>query len=209
MKIKSVLEGTKVSKDYKKQFYNSKNPRIVNCDKITNLIETAENVYVCTDWHLWKANKEGVFVKAKHFDQVMENIEKLKENDLLIFLGDLVDDEFPDKKAVKKVLKQIKCRKIITMGNNDVYKEKFYRKHFDIVVDAFRYQDLVFSHYPLANFEKEFNIHGHIHGSEHYFDFCPRNIDVYRKTGDFVNLNEILKAVEEGFVNNYGDVIKR
>jgi len=126
------------------------------------------NVYLATDWHLWKriAKNQPACKKRADFHTVINAIEStLKMGDLLIYLGDLVDGEFQDKASLKNQLQEIVCKKVLVRGNNDLFDDAFYHScGFSHVVDAFKWHGILFSHMPQRH-DCELNIHGHIHTS--------------------------------------------
>ena len=189
--INSKLEGTVVTSNKRSNKALAK-PEITKSEEINKMIKETKNVYVATDWHLWKMNKTTRKIeKGKRFKLVLKQIQMLKEDDLLLFLGDLVDDEFEDKEALAEVLKMIKCKKIMVMGNNDLFDKEYYEEYFDKTVEAFQYEEILFTHFPIANLTEGINIHGHLHGGGTYFEYCPRSIDCFT-SGKFRKLEDIV-----------------
>ena len=95
------------------------------------------------------------------------------------------------------------------LGNKDIMDREFYEEYFDFVVETFQWKDITFSHFPLPDFTQGFNIHGHIHESNTYWDHCPRNYNVFDIDGRFFKLDDILNFFNKGYVNHYGEFIKR
>ena len=208
--INSELEGTTLSRYYVPRSNKAlKRPKISKINKLNRLIENADKVYVTGDWHLWGADKEGIFRKGKRYEKTIEEIKKLQPNDFLIFMGDLVDDEFEDKVALEKVLKLIKCKSVMILGNNDLFDMEYYNKNFDFVVEGFQYKDLIFTHFPFPGLINDFNIHGHIHDSNTYWEHCPRNFNAFDMEGKFFELDSILDYLHRGFTNPYGKFVSR
>ena len=148
---------------------------------IDNTIRSRHKVYLMTDWHLWKRVEKG---KPKcnprpGSDKILKTVNgTLRKDDLLIYLGDLVDGEFVDKASLKLLLKTIPGRKILVRGNNDLFDAAFYKScGFDYVVDSFVWHDIIFSHVPLKHKHK-MNIHGHLHGYRTYWVPYNNHIDV-------------------------------
>lgn len=141
--------------------YSTEISRIIN-----DTIASGNKIYVSTDWHLWKRDPDTHTKthKASHFNNTIKIYEALNNNDLLIYLGDLVDGEFRDSKEdLKETLNRIKCKKIMVRGNNDLFDYSFYKScGFEYVVNSFVWNDIIFSHYPIEN-NNEYNICGHIH----------------------------------------------
>jgi calcineurin-like phosphoesterase family protein len=135
---------------------------------INNFEKNGHDIWVMTDWHLYKRDKKGGLTchKRSDYDRIKSAVEKIPEDDLLIFLGDIVDGECTNSNEVKKFFKDVKCNRIICLGNNDLYHYNTYREMgFRYVLHAFEYKRIVFSHYPIKN-TGLYNIHGHLHSTE-------------------------------------------
>ena len=135
---------------------------------INNTLKSKHKVYLATDWHLWKRKEKGKSEcnRCKNFEEIFKNVNgTVKENDLLIYMGDLVDGEFKDKEALKDVLLTIPCKKVLVRGNNDLFDPAFYKScGFEYVVQSFVWSNILFCHVPSKN-DNQLNIHGHIHSS--------------------------------------------
>lgn len=177
------------------------------CDLIDSTIKSHHNVWLMTDWHLWRREKKGVnrCHKRSDFNSIIKTVNEIPEEDLLINLGDLVDGEFKDSDDLKDVIKNIKCKKILVRGNNDLFDKKFYKScGFLYVVDSFIWKNILFTHMPVKN-DNELNIHGHIHGYRTYWIPYTNQIDVAAFNGrvEPVKLNSIL-----GKQKSYAKTIK-
>lgn len=197
----SDLEGAVINENFTKGENNAaRQPRIMNNPSINKMLDESGKIYMATDWHLWK-NEDGVIEKNPNFNVIIESCRRtLKPNDTLVYLGDLVDDEFSDKGTLKRVLESINCHKIITMGNNDLFDASFYQEcGFDYAVPAFKYKNFVFSHYPIVNENSDvINFHGHLHGSGYYQTPYNNHADVYNRFGKCTSLNEALIKFNRG-----------
>lgn len=173
-------------------------PKIENNPEIVKMIESANNIKLSADWHLWKVNRQTrTYERGDRLERTIEECKDLKENDLLIFMGDLVDDEFDDYQSVEKVLNTIKSNKIMILGNNDLFENDFYERNFDIVVEGFEYEDLIFTHFPILDLTEKVNLHGHIHNSAYYFpERAQRNINIFTESGDFMLLDDLQGEIE-------------
>ena len=196
--IYSELEG----KNYDIETRNNKYlefPKIERNEEINKMIENADTIKLSGDWHLWEANRKEKLIRRGHrLDKTIEECKKIKENDLLIFLGDLVDDEFEDEESVERVLNLIKGKKIMILGNNDLFNREFYERNFDVVVEGFQYKDLIFTHFPLLDLTEEVNLHGHIHTSSYYHpERCTKNINVFTESGEFISFEDLEKEINE------------
>ena len=135
---------------------------------INNFEKNGHDIWVMTDFHLFKREKKGSMKchKRSDYDRIKSAVEKIPQDDLLIYLGDLVDGEYTDVNEVKKFFKDVKCNRIICLGNNDLFDYNKYREMgFRYVLYAFEYKHIVFSHYPIKN-DGLYNIHGHLHSTE-------------------------------------------
>lgn len=165
---------------------------------INKTIKDGHNVYCATDWHLWvRLHKNKPACKQRReFNHIIKNVtETMKDDDLLIYLGDLVDGEFQDKDALKEVLKQIPGKKVLVLGNNDIFGKPFYKScGFDYVVESFVWNNIIFTHIPIKN-SKDYNVHGHLHGYRIYWLPYRNHIDVAACGGrkDLVKLQDVLK----------------
>lgn len=150
------------------------NPRENHSEAISNLInktlKSKHKVYLCTDWHLWRRKEKGKpeCNRCKNFEQIFKDVNGIVDkDDLLIYMGDLVDGEFKDKEALKSVLLTIPCKKVLVRGNNDLFDPAFYKGcGFEYVVQSFVWSDILFCHVPSKN-DNQLNIHGHIHSNQY------------------------------------------
>lgn len=107
---------------------------------------------------------------------------KIRDNDIVIHLGDF---GFGNKEKIKEIVKQLKGKKILILGNHDKHSKSFYRSIFDEVYNG--YYRLVYNgkvihfiHNPADiikhHLQKEENyiIYGHIHKAILY-DFPIQN----------------------------------
>lgn len=161
-----------------------KDPTENHSTEITRLIDNAiknkHNVYCMTDWHLWLRNEKNKpdCHKRNNFDEIIKNIKKIQPDDVLIFLGDLVDGEFEDKDSLKNILLPMNFKKILVVGNNDLFSPAFYKScGFDYVVRSFTWHYVLFTHMPVKN-DNDINVHGHIHGYKTYWVPYTNQIDV-------------------------------
>lgn len=183
-----------------------KDPNEEDSKKIAKMIDTClkrwHKVYCATDWHLWirKEKNKPECHKRKEFDKIIDNVrETLTDDDLLIYLGDLVDGEFQDKEALKEVLKTIPGKKILVRGNNDLFEDAFYKScGFSDVVQSFVWHNVIFSHMPIKN-DNDINVHGHIHGYRTYWVPYTNQIDIAALGGREkpVELEKVISSQKE------------
>ena len=174
---------------------------------IDKTIKNRHNVYCMTDWHLWLRNEKNkpACHKRNNFDEIIKNIKKIQPDDVFIFLGDLVDGEFEDKDSLKNILLPMNFKKILVIGNNDLFSPAFYKScGFDYVVRSFTWHDVLFTHMPVKN-DNDINVHGHIHGYKTYWIPYTNQIDVAYLDGrtEPVELQRVLKSQK-----SYSKVIK-
>lgn len=174
------------------------NPTVVSLFSIDRILDNANRIYLSSDWHLWK-EKDGQIVKNDKFNQIIRNCNiKLGANDVLIFLGDLVDDEFNEKEELRRLLLQIPGTRILVKGNNDIFPNEFYYQcGFKIVTDGFTWKEYTFTHYPVNNTTK-INFHGHLHGQEYYKNNYRNHVDVYSKDFKLLELQDAVKRYNNG-----------
>lgn len=111
--------------------------------------------------------------------QILKGLVALPAEDVLIHLGDICIGN--DAEIHKNVFADLKCKKILVLGNHDKKSKQWYTEHgWDFVCDGL---EMIYNgHYlhlthrparPQGN--NTWNIHGHTHGnlhrSEEYTDF--------------------------------------
>jgi calcineurin-like phosphoesterase family protein len=111
--------------------------------------------------------------RPDNYEKLLEkSLNRLTENDILIFLGDFCIGR--DELMHNKYLVPLKCKKILVLGNHDHKSDSWYYNHgWDFVCRSFsgKYfgKKILFSHIPkLYNLEEyDMNIHGHLHDNRH------------------------------------------
>lgn len=184
---------------------------------LSDLENKYTNVWLTTDWHLFikdrDADVEPAPVKLRdNAADILHWYESLNENDLLIHLGDLNDDEFysiydNDKcyEIMNTLFKNIKCKKILLLGNNDPVEQipLFERLGFD-VYDGMVIEDLVLTHQPtdISWSSGLFNIHGHSHGHLYYWRVpFTHHLDIWRNDRKPIPLDRrVLNNLEMDYV---------
>ena len=137
---------------------------------INDTIKKKHKVYLCTDFHLWKRKKKNKpeCDRNKNYEEILKNVNStMTDDDLLIYLGDFVDGEYQDKESLKDILLSIPGKKVMCLGNNDLFGPAFYKScGIDHCVQSFVWNDILFCHIPAKN-DNQMNIHGHIHSNEY------------------------------------------
>lgn len=181
-----------------------------------------DNVYLVSDIHLNHKNlcsatsEWGDKSKCRQFSSIEEMNKtildginnKVKENDCLILLGDVL---FGEKDYINLLL-QIKCNNIIFCFGNHDHINKFYNHVYNsfqigkkiksassltkILIDK---EEVVLCHYPIIHWENQdrgsMMLHGHLHGYEskwvkefhQEFKTMDVGIDVaYKELGEYI-----------------------
>lgn len=165
-----------------------KHPHTLHSKEIAKLINDTlrrkNNIWVCSDWHLWLRDEKGKpkCHKASYFNTIFSNYkDTVKDGDLVIYLGDLVDGELADEKSfdeLRDIIKTLPGTKVMVRGNNDLKDANYYKScGFKYVVQAFVWSNVLFTHIPIEN-AFDLNIHGHLHGYKTYWVPYTNQIDV-------------------------------
>ena len=165
-----------------------KHPHTLHSKEIAKLINDTlrrkNNIWVCSDWHLWLRDEKGKpkCHKSSYFNKIFSNYkDTVKDGDLVIYLGDLVDGELADEKAfdeLRDTIKALPGTKVMVRGNNDLKDANYYKScGFKYVVQAFVWSNVLFTHIPIEN-AFDLNIHGHLHGYKTYWVPYTNQIDV-------------------------------
>jgi calcineurin-like phosphoesterase family protein len=139
-------------------------------------IANGGTVWLMTDWHLIRYNKKtGEFYERDNAATILRAaVNAIKENDIVIFMGDLVDSEcytdYPVVALYRKlanicsVFEKAK-KKYFLIGNNDTEITKIYKElGFDEAIPCILFRgDIVISHMPFKCKDAKYNIHGHLH----------------------------------------------
>lgn len=199
--MKNLFE--KVMMEYSRAKEDRINDEILDADQkrskqiselIDRTLDQGHHVWIMTDWHLMKYNKEtGAVYERPETKRIMKSVSKIGPDDLLIYLGDICDGEVERKNDIANYMRYIHGKKILVRGNNDLFDDKWYLDHgWDIVTPKFIWKDILFSHRPQDN-QNKINIHGHIHGSKKYY---ASEITHYRNQIDVAWLGGRLKPIE-------------
>ena len=166
---------------------------------INNTIRSGHKVWLGTDWHLWlrEVKDKPECHRRSDFSTVLNNFAHgVGQDDLLIYLGDLVDGEFQDKDQLKATMWKLAKNMILVKGNNDLFTDAFYKEcGFKYVVESFVWSDVLFTHIPCAN-KNKVNVHGHLHSYHRYRIPYTNQIDVAWLGGrkEPVELFKVIKA---------------
>lgn len=139
-------------------------------------------IFVISDTHFNHHNiikySERPFHDVTHMNEIMiENWNKIvKDQDKVYHLGDVY---ISDGERMNSILKRLKGKKRLILGNHDNGKDQILQKHFQKIEvwRDFREFGLLLTHVPIhrsglrRSFKKDqpgelINIHGHIHQNE-------------------------------------------
>lgn len=169
---------------------------------IDDTLKARHKVYIMTDWHLWKRKNKGKpeCHKRKEFNEIIDSLKVITPDDLLIYMGDLVDGEFKDKEQLKNILLPMNFKKVLVIGNNDLYSNVFYRScGFDYVVRSFVWKNIIFTHMPIKHNEYDMNVCGHLHGFATLWVPYNNHVEVGWCGGRFkpIELMDVIKAQQK------------
>ena len=108
---------------------------------IKSTLDAGHNVYLGTDWHLWRfdKNKRKIF-KRSDFDKIISAYKStVTDDDLFIYMGDLIDGECESvKDQLSELLQSLPGTKVIVRGNNDLFPDEYYiQSGFKIITPKF------------------------------------------------------------------------
>lgn len=163
--------------------------------------ELNKNIWVGADWHFYTKYNDKL-KENPNIDKIINNFNrKIKNGDLVIFIGDLYDARrIYNKKEMPKLdhIKKLKGYKIFVKGNHDVDPDQtYYDLGFDLVCTRHEIGNLVFTHEPVAVNENQINIHGHLHYCRDYWYIKPTShIDVYTARFNYKPIT-VVEAIEK------------
>ena len=153
-------------------------------------------IYLSSDWHLIKWYDGVEVIDKEKVDIIIRQLAQAKENDQLIFLGDMFDAEvdphiYGDLCAeIRKHIEKL-YRPIFIRGNNDTQSDEFYKEFLGFskveFATSFSYNQkvILLSHTSvIAGLKIDYNIHGHIHRP----DTDPDTIPYYHPCDKCINL---------------------
>lgn len=167
---------------------------------IKKTLSNGHKVYLGTDWHLWRCDKKTkrIFERSDKDTIINKYKNTVGDDDLLIFMGDLIDGECEKKQELGEILDSLPGTKILVRGNNDLFPDEWYEQHgFKYVTPKFIYDNIIFSHMPEKNHNNKMNVHGHLHGYATYWVPYKEMIDVAFVNGrkEPVELQKVIDAL--------------
>ena len=172
------------------------------------------SVYLISDTHFFDNDREVMGYNFSEEVQIGRLKERCHKNDTLIHLGDVGNPEY---------MKQLKCYKVLIMGNHDQSVEKM-KQYFNEVYTGPLWisKKLVLSHEPIvieAGIYREpiaFNIHGHDHSGEYYNDdyhlniaqniwgYLPLNLKIFIEDGMLKHIKSIHRVtIDNAKINSF------
>lgn len=157
-------------------------------------------VWFTSDLHLGHGNiaarreRKDNFPQAHHDELILDNLaNSLGKRDVLYVLGDVSYTE----EGLWR-LKKLPGRKIMIMGNHDVFPAYKYLEVFEDVRGAFKWKHgTIITHIPIHSdefYRWKLNIHGHLHWKKVMWHY---NFSLYEDHEDLSYFNVCLE------VNNY------
>ena len=155
------------------------------------------SVYIISDTHFDDEDRKYMGYNISEQEQISILKQFCHKNDTLIHLGDVGNPEW---------LNELKCYKILIMGNHDQSVKKF-KTYFNEIYSGplMIAEKLLLSHEPIClesgmvRKAIAFNVHGHDHSGEYYNDNFHLNL-VPNVFGYFpLNLKQI---IDEGLLKN-------
>lgn len=169
---------------------------------IRKTLDAGHNVYLGTDWHLWRFDKKKrTIFKRSDFSSIINAYKNtVKDEDLFIYMGDLIDGECePIKSQLAEIIHSLPGTKILVRGNNDLFPDTDYNNMgFKYVTPKFIWDNIMFSHMPQKH-NNRMNIHGHIHGYATYWLPYNNMIDVAYCNGrkEPVTLQKVINSIDK------------
>lgn len=168
------------------------------------IITPGSTIWVGADWHFYTGYNDQL-KENPNIDRLVNNFNaKVKDTDVLIFIGDLYDARrLFDLNRLPKLdrIKKLKGYKIIVKGNHDVADDDiYYKMGFDEVCERYEVGNVIFTHEPCEVKANQVNVHGHLHYSKSYWYIKPSShIDAYTARFDYQPM------LVEDVVLNYND----
>ena len=118
------------------------------------------SVYIISDTHFDDEDRKFMGYDISEQDQIDVLKKYCHKNDTLIHLGDVGNPEY---------MNQLKCYKVLIMGNHDQSVKKF-KPYFNEIYPGplMISEKIILSHEPLKNTTFALNIHGHDHNGKNW-----------------------------------------
>lgn len=179
--------------------------------QILTTISNGGTVWLMGDTHLLKKEKDRPrIIINKNYDSYIKELEKIHKNDMLIFMGDFVDDTIPVslfKREMDRLDKIPAKQRIWIRGNNDLFSAKTYSEYgFEVCYAATYHTEdttYVVSHTSIdvSKYKHVKCIHGHMHrndNSEMLYYHDPKgnyNIGQDLSAGYILSLQSVIQSI--------------
>lgn len=151
------------------------------------------SVYIISDTHFDDKDREFMGYNISEQDQIYILKKYCHKNDTLIHLGDVGNPEY---------LNQLKCYKVLIMGNHDQSIEKFKPYFNEIYSGPLIIAEKIILSHELLDINWAWNIHGHNHNEDsqdkyhtnmasNVVDYKPLNLGKAIKTGVLLQISSI------------------
>lgn len=152
-------------------------------------------IWVIADTHFGHKEIKKICNRPDDYElQIITNWNDLvAEEDTIICLGDIAWSIID-----LRIFKELKGKKILTLGNHDIFSKKIYQKYFDIVCKEYvlKHQGInfIFSHEPKIFHYYDINVHGHLHNLAKIESICKHfNVALEEMGYRPISLNEITR----------------
>lgn len=154
------------------------------------------SVYIISDTHFDDIDREYMGYNITEEEQISILKQFCHKNDTLIHLGDVGNTEW---------LNELKCYKVLIMGNHDQSVEKF-KTYFNEIYSGplMVAEKLLLSHEPIClessvtRKTTAFNVHGHDHSGEYYDDY---HLNLVPNVFGYFPLN-LKQIIDKGLLKN-------
>lgn len=142
-------------------------------------------IWLTTDWHLYLKDRTSIEIPTPAYprdelNDIIRQYRTLGANDVLIHMGDIVDDEFykyyPVEKQMdifREIFSEINpSTKILLRGNNDPKSADWlFTINGFTIYDAIVIDNILLTHHPIdiSGIDDIHNVHGHHHGHNTYW----------------------------------------
>lgn len=154
-------------------------------------------IWVIADTHFGHKEIKKICNRPDDYElQIITNWNDLvAEEDTVICLGDIAWSIVD-----LRIFKELKGKKILTLGNYDIFSKKIYQKYFDIICKEYplKYQGInfIFSHEPKIFHHYDVNVHGHLHNLAKIESICRHfNVSLEEMGYRVIPLSEIAREV--------------
>lgn len=152
---------------------------------------TTGSVWLISDTHFDDPDRSIMGYTLSEKEQMDILKQKIHKPDTMIHLGDVGNPEY---------LCELKCRKVLILGNHDYTATKF-KPYFDEIYSGplFIGEKILLSHEPINLGNIAFNIHGHDHNPANDWSYNHINLAANVVNYQPINLGKLIK---DGWISN-------